>query len=211
MNGGRLFVHAKMDPYTLVPSITKIIRDLASDQPVERAGDARRHPRRSAVADARQRAGVQRIRRRRAGHRGRRRGRRAGVLGQRADARVRRAPGHRLDAVGAAHAHPQGRRGHRRQRHRRRRRSAGSSLARVVSRFITEIEMPGAVPIVGAAAGAGRRGHARVADAGGEGVARRGGQRAARGLRRRPADVRPRRRATMRGPMSTSQRRVSRR
>jgi len=36
MNGGRLFVHAKMDPYTLVPSITRAIRDLASDQPVER-------------------------------------------------------------------------------------------------------------------------------------------------------------------------------
>jgi predicted permease len=37
MNGGRIFVHAKMDPYTLVPPITRIIRDLASDQPVERA------------------------------------------------------------------------------------------------------------------------------------------------------------------------------
>jgi putative ABC transport system permease protein len=37
MNGGRLFVHAKMDPYALVPSITKVIRNLASDQPVERA------------------------------------------------------------------------------------------------------------------------------------------------------------------------------
>jgi len=36
MSGGRLFVHAKMDPYTLVPGITKIVRDLASDQPVER-------------------------------------------------------------------------------------------------------------------------------------------------------------------------------
>jgi predicted permease len=36
MNGGRVFVHAKMDPYTLVPGITKVIRDLASDQPVER-------------------------------------------------------------------------------------------------------------------------------------------------------------------------------
>ena len=36
MNGGRLFVHAKIDPYTLVPSITRVIRDLASDQPVER-------------------------------------------------------------------------------------------------------------------------------------------------------------------------------
>ena len=35
-SGGRLFVHAKMDPYTLVPPITRVIRDLASDQPVER-------------------------------------------------------------------------------------------------------------------------------------------------------------------------------
>jgi putative ABC transport system permease protein len=36
MSGGRIFVHAKMDPYALVPTITKVIRDLASDQPVER-------------------------------------------------------------------------------------------------------------------------------------------------------------------------------
>ena len=37
MNGGRLFIHAKMDPYALVPTVTKVIRELASDQPVERA------------------------------------------------------------------------------------------------------------------------------------------------------------------------------
>ncbi|MFN2446332.1 MAG: ADOP family duplicated permease [Vicinamibacterales bacterium] len=36
MNGGRLFIHAKMNPYALVPTVTKVIRDLASDQPVER-------------------------------------------------------------------------------------------------------------------------------------------------------------------------------
>ena len=35
--GGRLFVHTRMDPYSLVPSVTKIIRELAADQPVERA------------------------------------------------------------------------------------------------------------------------------------------------------------------------------
>jgi predicted permease len=35
--GGRLFVHTKADPYTLVAPITKLIRDLAPDQPVERA------------------------------------------------------------------------------------------------------------------------------------------------------------------------------
>src|SRR5215471_18054859 len=33
----RLFVRAKNDPYTLVPTITRIIRDMAADQPVERA------------------------------------------------------------------------------------------------------------------------------------------------------------------------------
>jgi len=37
IGGGRLFVHAKSDPYALVPPVTKIIRDLSADQPVERA------------------------------------------------------------------------------------------------------------------------------------------------------------------------------
>ena len=37
IGGGRLFIHAKLDPYTLVPAVTKIIRELASDQPIERA------------------------------------------------------------------------------------------------------------------------------------------------------------------------------
>jgi len=35
--GGRLFIHATVDPYSLVPAVTKIIRGLADDQPVERA------------------------------------------------------------------------------------------------------------------------------------------------------------------------------
>jgi putative ABC transport system permease protein len=33
---GRLIVHAHSDPYTLVPAITKTIRDLSNEQPVER-------------------------------------------------------------------------------------------------------------------------------------------------------------------------------
>ncbi|HEY7190318.1 MAG TPA: ABC transporter permease [Vicinamibacterales bacterium] len=37
VGGGRLFVHSRTDPYALVPSITKIIRTLSADQPVERA------------------------------------------------------------------------------------------------------------------------------------------------------------------------------
>jgi putative ABC transport system permease protein len=42
--GGRLFVRTAGDPYTLVPAITRTIHDMASDQPVERAstlGDIR--------------------------------------------------------------------------------------------------------------------------------------------------------------------------
>jgi len=35
--GGRLFVHTKTDPYALVPPITRMIRDLSPDQPVEQA------------------------------------------------------------------------------------------------------------------------------------------------------------------------------
>ena len=37
IGGGRLFVHASSDPYPLVPAITKIIRELSAEQPVERA------------------------------------------------------------------------------------------------------------------------------------------------------------------------------
>jgi ABC-type antimicrobial peptide transport system permease subunit len=33
---GRLFVRTRTDPYALVPPITRLIRDLAADQPVER-------------------------------------------------------------------------------------------------------------------------------------------------------------------------------
>jgi hypothetical protein len=35
--GGRLFVHANIDPYPLVPAITRIIRGISADQPVEHA------------------------------------------------------------------------------------------------------------------------------------------------------------------------------
>ena len=37
IGGGRLFVHAGMDPYALVPAITRIIRELSAEQPVEKA------------------------------------------------------------------------------------------------------------------------------------------------------------------------------
>jgi putative ABC transport system permease protein len=34
---GRLFVHANGDPYALVPAVKQIVRDVSADQPVERA------------------------------------------------------------------------------------------------------------------------------------------------------------------------------
>jgi len=151
MNGGRLFVHAKMDPYALVPTITKVIRDLASDQPVERAAtldDVRAEvlsPSRinalvfsgfAGVALAIAVVGV------------------AGVLAFSVSARTREF-GIRL-AVGSTPSALLAR---------ILREGAvigvsgivagaigGIALARVVSSYITEIEMPGAVPIVGAAA-----------------------------------------------------------
>ena len=36
IGGGRMFVHARTDPYALVPPITRIIRELSAEQPVER-------------------------------------------------------------------------------------------------------------------------------------------------------------------------------
>jgi ABC-type antimicrobial peptide transport system permease subunit len=35
--GGRVFVHASGDPYALVPTISKMVRDMSADQVVERA------------------------------------------------------------------------------------------------------------------------------------------------------------------------------
>jgi ABC-type antimicrobial peptide transport system permease subunit len=37
LNGGRVFVHTRAEPYALVPQITRVVRELAVDQPVERA------------------------------------------------------------------------------------------------------------------------------------------------------------------------------
>ena len=104
--GGRLFVHAKVDPYTLVTPITKIIRDISAGAAGRTRRHARRRARRSAGAEPPEHAGVRRLRAGGADDRGGRRRRRAGVLGERADARIRRAPRDRIDAVEPADAHP---------------------------------------------------------------------------------------------------------
>jgi ABC-type antimicrobial peptide transport system permease subunit len=151
MHGGRLFVHANLDPYTLVPAITKVIRDLASDQPVERAAtldDVRAEvlsPNRinalvlsgfAGVALAIAIVGV------------------AGVLAFSVSARTREF-GIRL-AVGSTPSALLGR---------VLREGAvigvsgiavgaigGIALARIVGSYVTEVSLPGPVPILGAAA-----------------------------------------------------------
>jgi predicted permease len=151
IGGGRLFVHARTDPYALVPSITRIIRGLAADQPVERPAtleDVRAEvlaPDRlnalvfggfAAVALTIAIVGV------------------AGVLAFSVSARTREF-GVRL-AIGSAPRHLLGRvlgegaiiaitgivvGG-----------VAGSALARIVGGFIQDVRLPGAVPTIGAAA-----------------------------------------------------------
>ena len=37
IGGGRLFVHARTDPYALVPTITRVVREISPEQPVEQA------------------------------------------------------------------------------------------------------------------------------------------------------------------------------
>lgn len=37
LGGGRLFIHVRTDPYALVPIVPRTVRELAADQPVERA------------------------------------------------------------------------------------------------------------------------------------------------------------------------------
>ncbi len=37
LSGGRLFVHTHSDPYAVVPAVVRTVRELAADQPVERA------------------------------------------------------------------------------------------------------------------------------------------------------------------------------
>jgi putative ABC transport system permease protein len=103
--GDRMFVHAKTDPYSLVQPVTRIIRELSAEQPVEQAATLE-DVRAEVLAPNRLNAlvfggfasvGPDDCRRRRGGG--------AGVFGERTDARVRRAPRHRIGAA----SHPDAR------------------------------------------------------------------------------------------------------
>ena len=117
--GGRLFVHARQDPYALVPG-GHADRPRPVRGPAGRArGDARGHPRRGAHAGSLERRGLRRLRGRGARDRRRRRRRCPGVLGQRAHARVRHPAGDRLGAAAPAGGRHRRRRADRRGRCRR--------------------------------------------------------------------------------------------
>jgi putative ABC transport system permease protein len=149
--GGRLFVHVRANPYALVPPITRIIRDLSAEQPVERAAtleDIRGEvlaPDRlnalvfgvfAAVALTIAVVGV------------------AGVLAFSVSARMREfgvrlaigsQPRHLLTRVlgeGAVIAGAGIAAGA----------AGGIGLARLVGSYITEVHMPGVLPVLGAAA-----------------------------------------------------------
>jgi putative ABC transport system permease protein len=150
IGGGRLFIHTRSEPYALVQPVTRIIRELSADQPVERAATLQ-DVRAEVLAPNRLNAlvfggfaivaltiaivGV------------------AGVLAFSVSARTREfgirlaigsAPRHLLTgvlsegAVIAAAGIAAGAAG-------------GFALARLVDRFIQDVSIPGTIPIIGAA------------------------------------------------------------
>ncbi len=121
IGGGRLFVHARANPYSLVTPITRIVREMSADQMVERAAtleDVRAEVLTPDRLNTLVFGGFAAVA---LGDRGGRRRRRAGVLGQRTYARVRHPSGDWIAAEPSAGGRD--RRGchHGRRRNRRRR------------------------------------------------------------------------------------------
>ncbi len=116
--GGRLFVRTAGDPHAVVPAVERVIRQLAADQPIERAATLEDVRAEILLVRSGQRVRVLRIRGHGARHRGRRRCGRAGVFSERAHAGIRRAPGGRVRAATDSRASVPRRRGHRRSRDR---------------------------------------------------------------------------------------------
>ena len=106
---GRLLVHTRQDPYALVLPLTKTIRELERDQPVERASTLEDVRAEVLAPDEAEHDRVRRLRRGGSRHRRRRRRRRAGVLGQRPNPRVRRPAGDRIAAAPHPHRSADGR------------------------------------------------------------------------------------------------------
>ena len=100
IGGGRLFVHTQLRPVRAGAADHAVIRELSADQPVERAATLE-DVRAEVLAPNRLNTLVfGGFAARGADDRDRRRGRRAGVLGERADARVRHPAGDRIASRG---------------------------------------------------------------------------------------------------------------
>ena len=190
LGGGRIFVHAGVDPYSLVPSITRIIREMSAEQPIERPAvleDVRTEvlaPARlnavvfggfAAVALAIAIVGV------------------AGVLAFSVSGRMREfairlavgsPPRHLLTGVlaeGAVIAIIGVAAGA----------AGGWALARIAAAYIEGTQVPDLIPVAAAALILLARRRRRVAAASGAGGPRRRHGSAARGLRRDDADLEP--------------------
>ena len=102
--GGRLFVHVRSDPYALINPITRTIRNLSADQPVERAATLEDVRAEVLTPDRLECHGFRRLRPGGADDCGGRGCRRAGIFGERADARIRHPAGDRIAAAASADA-----------------------------------------------------------------------------------------------------------
>ena len=109
--GGRLFIHTSANPYSLVTPVTRIIRAMSADQPIERAATLEDIRAEVLTPDRLNSLVFGRIRGCRVGDCSGGRRRRAGVFGERANAGIRYPAGPRIGTA----ATPQGRdrRGHR--------------------------------------------------------------------------------------------------
>ena len=106
--GGRLFVHVRSDPYALINPITRTIRDLSADQPVERAAtleDVRAEVLTPDRLNAMVFGGFAVVALTDCGGG---RGGRPGIFGERADARIRHPAGDRVATAASADAGDRG-------------------------------------------------------------------------------------------------------
>ena len=148
--GGRLFVHVRTDPYALINPITRTIRSLSADQPVERAAtleDVRAEVLTPDRLNAMVFGGFALVALTDCG--GGRRGR-AGIFGERADARIRHPAGDRIAAAASAGAGDRGGHGDHGS-------GIGAGLAcglalqQLAGSYFEKVQMPGVWVVVGAA------------------------------------------------------------
>ena len=150
MGGGRLFVHTSSNPYALVTPITRMLRTMSADQPVEHAAtldDIRAEvlsPDRLNVVVFGVFAGCCAVDCRRW------RRRCACIFSERAHARVRHTAGGRVAAAAFVDSRDRRRRGHG-GRGTCCGAACGFGLARLAGSFLGDLKIPGIGPVAGSA------------------------------------------------------------